>query len=132
MKCPHPSTTYNCCLRFVYDLMTQCQNVHYLGWRTEVFKCFNIFASEFGMRWACDEKCEHAEMNLLLLVTEGVVHRVYKVITRSSFSVTRRHKASGGKWTFHHCVTTSHTNMLAEGQSRFVQCQKPRIIPPVM
>ena len=36
----------------------------------------------------------------LATLTEGVVHGEYKVVTRSSFSVTQRHKVSGGKWTF--------------------------------
>ena len=42
----------------------------------------------------------------LATVTEGVAHDVYKVVTRSSLGVTQRHKASGGKYTFCHCVTT--------------------------
>ena len=29
------------------------------------------------------------------MVTEGVVHGVYKVLARLSFGVTRQHKASG-------------------------------------
>ena len=37
----------------------------------------------------------------LATVTEGV----YKVVTRSSFSVTRQHMLSGGKWAVHHCVS---------------------------
>ena len=46
-----------------------------------------------------------------LTVTEGVVYDMYKVVTWSWFGVTVRHKVSGRKWTFHHCVTTSHTNL---------------------
>ena len=48
----------------------------------------------------------------LAMVTKGVVHAVYKVVTRSSFGVTGRHKASGDKWTFHHCVTRWHASYL--------------------
>ena len=43
-------------------------------------------------------------------VTEGVVHAVYKVVTLSSFGVAWQHEVSGGKWTFHHCVTRLHIN----------------------
>ena len=39
--------------------------------------------------------------------TEGAVHGVCEVVTRSFFGVIQRHKASGGKWTFHHCFTFS-------------------------
>ena len=46
---------------------------------------------------ACTDK-------FLATVTEGVVHGVYKVVTRLSFCVICSHKVSGGKWTFHHCV----------------------------
>ena len=75
------------------------------------FKMFKISASEFctmnirrHMQACVDE--------FLAMVTEGVVHAVYKVVTRSSFGVTGRHKASGDKWTFHHCVTRWHTSYL--------------------
>ena len=37
---------------------------------------------------ACGDEC-------LATVTEGVVHGVYKVVTQSSFGVTRRRKESG-------------------------------------
>ena len=53
---------------------------------------------------ACTDK-------FLAMVSEGVVHCVYKVVTWSSFGVTRRHKASGGKWIFRHCVTILRTNL---------------------
>ena len=48
----------------------------------------------------------------LATVYEAVVHGVYKVVTRSSFGVIRQHKASGGKWMFHHCVTRSHMKLV--------------------
>ena len=57
----------------------------------------------------------------LAMVTEGVIHGVCKVVTPWSFSIIRQHKASGCKWMFCHCVTTSH-RMLVEGQGRFTQC----------
>ena len=73
-------------------------------------KMFKISDSEFRtmdihrrMRACADE--------FLAMVAEGVVHGVYMVVTRQSISVTRQHKASGGKWTFCHCVTRSHTNV---------------------
>ena len=47
----------------------------------------------------------------LATVTEGVVHAVYKVVTRSSFGVTQQHKVSGGTWTLHHGVKRPHTNL---------------------
>ena len=54
---------------------------------------FKISTSEFcitgmcrGMRACSDE--------FLATVTEGVVHGVYKVVTRLSFSVTRWHEVS--------------------------------------
>ena len=36
----------------------------------------------------------------LATVSEGVDYGVHKVVTRSTFGVTRQHKGSGGKWTF--------------------------------
>ena len=74
------------------------------------FKMFKISASDFETVGMCRRKraCSH---NFLTTVTEGVVHGVSKVVARSSFSVIRRHKASGGKWTFCHCVTRSYTNL---------------------
>ena len=53
---------------------------------------------------ACTDK-------FLTTVTEGVVHGIYKGGSLSSFGVPRQHKVSGGKWTFHHCVTSLHTNL---------------------
>ena len=47
----------------------------------------------------------------LAMVTEGVVHSMYKVVTLLYFGFTRQHKVSGGKWAFSHCVTRSHTNL---------------------
>ena len=49
---------------------------------------------------ACTDEC-------LALVTEGV----YKVVTWSSFGVTRRHNVSGGKWTLRYCVARLHLNL---------------------
>ena len=45
------------------------------------------------------------------MVAAGVVHGVYKVVTRSSFSVIRRHKASEGKWMLCYYVTKMDTNL---------------------
>ena len=50
-------------------------------------------------------------MNFFATVTEGAVRGIYKVVTLSSIGVIWQHKVSGGKETFHHCVTTSHTNL---------------------
>ena len=68
---------------------------------------YEMSASEFGtvgmrrrMRACADE--------FLATVTEGVVHNVYKAVTRSCFGVTRQNRASVGKWMLRHCVTTSH------------------------
>ena len=66
-----------------------------------------ISASEFGDMCKRIQACAD---EFLVTVTVGVVHSVHKVMTWSSFGVTLRHKASGGKWTFHHCVT-SVTNL---------------------
>ena len=48
------------------------------------------------------------------MVTEGVVHGVYKVVTQSSFGVTRarQHKVSGGIG----CFATSFCPMATEGE----------------
>ena len=50
-------------------------------------------------------------MIFFAMVIEAVVHSVYKVMTPSCFSVIQQHKVSGGKQTFHHCVTSSHMNL---------------------
>ena len=74
------------------------------------FKLFKISTSDFrtvGMhrqKRACTDE-------FLAMVTEGVVHSVYKVVTWWSFGVIWQEKANGGKWMFHHCVTRSHTNL---------------------
>ena len=44
-------------------------------------------------------------------VTECVVYGVTKVVTRPSFSLIPRHRASRGKWMFHHCVTRLHMSL---------------------
>ena len=60
----------------------------------------------------------------LAMVTEGVAHGVYKVVTWSSFSVARQHKVSGSKLTFCHCVTQGPDKpwTVVEGQGCFAQC----------
>ena len=45
------------------------------------------------------------------IVTEGVVHSDYTIVTQLSFGVTWQHKASGGTWTLCHFVTRLHTNL---------------------
>ena len=66
----------------------------------------------------------------LAMVTEGVVHGVYKVVTWSPFGVTWRHKASG-KWMFCHCVIYE-PNTVVEGQGHVTQHLSPQVIPPVV
>ena len=56
---------------------------------------FKIFTSEFGVM-------SMHMLAVLDMVTEGVVHGVYKVVTHSSFGVTQRHEASVVKWEFCH------------------------------
>ena len=53
------------------------------------------------------------------MVTGGVVHSVYKVVTQSSFSVTWRHKVSGGKWMCHMVAYEPWT--VVEGQRYFAK-----------
>ena len=43
----------------------------------------------YRQKRACTDK-------FLVMVTEGMVNGVYKVVTQLSFSATRRHKVSGG------------------------------------
>ena len=50
------------------------------------FKMFKISASEFGTN--IRRQMQACADELLVLVFEGVVHGVYKIVTRSSFSVT--------------------------------------------
>ena len=45
------------------------------------FKMFTISTSEFGTMGYADE-CEHVSDEFLAMVTEGVVHSVFKVVTR--------------------------------------------------
>ena len=71
------------------------------------FKMFKFSTSEFCTVDMC-RRIQACADELLASVTEGVVHGVHKVMTRSPFGVTQGHKASGGKWTFHHCDTRSH------------------------
>ena len=74
---------------------------------------FQIFASDLGTvglsrpKQACAGK-------FLATVTEGVVHGVYKVVTRSSVGVIQRHTASGGTWTVRHCDTRSYLDLVVE------------------
>ena len=78
---------------------------------------FKISASEFctvGMY----RQIQACEDEFLATVTEGVVYSVYKVVIWSSFCVTWRHKVTGGKWTFHQCVSRSHMNL---GQGHFTK-----------
>ena len=62
------------------------------------FRMFKISHSEFGTmgmhRWMGAYTDE-----FLTIVTEAVVHSVYKVVTWQSSSVTWPHKVSGSKWT---------------------------------
>ena len=71
------------------------------------YEMFNISASEFCTVGMCRRMPVCAD-EFLAMVTEGVVH---SVVTLSSFGVAKRHKVSGGKWTFRPCVTKSHTNL---------------------
>ena len=54
-----------------------------LAHSTEVLKCLK-FPPLNLVPWACTVCAEE----FLAVVTEGVVHSVYKVVTRPSFSVT--------------------------------------------
>ena len=59
------------------------------------FKKFKISASEFGTM-GMHRQFHTCACEFLTIVTKGVVRGVYKVVIRSSFSVTRLHKVSGG------------------------------------
>ena len=48
---------------------------------------FKISTSEF-VPGTCTDKCGACADEFLVTVTEGVVHGVYKVVTRLSFGVT--------------------------------------------
>ena len=54
---------------------------------------------------------------------------MYKLLTQSSFGVIQQHKARGGTWMFHYCVTRL---TVVEGQGPFTKCGLPRGIPPVV
>ena len=88
-----------------YDTMVKCPCVSYIS-----FVRFKISASEFGTigmrrrKQACTDQ-------FLATVTEGVVHGVYKLVTKSSFSLIWRHKVSQSKWIFCHCITRLGTNL---------------------
>ena len=60
----------------------------------------------------------------LATVTEGVVHGVYKVVTRLSFGIIWQHKVSGGKWMFSYCATrfAYEPQMVVEGQGHLTKC----------
>ena len=47
----------------------------------------------------------------LLKISVTIIYSVYNVVTQSSFSVTQRQMASGGKWMFCYYVTMSHMNL---------------------
>ena len=71
------------------------------------FKMFKISVSEF-CTVSMHRRIRACADGFLAMVTKCLV---YKVVNWSSFGVTRRHKASGGKWMFCHCVTRSHTDL---------------------
>ena len=71
---------------------------------------FEVSTSEFGTVSMC-RRMQACTDEFSAAVTEGVVHGVYKVVTKLYFGVTQQHNSSGGKWTFRHCVTRSHTNL---------------------
>ena len=50
-------------------------------------------------------------MDFFDIVAEGVVHGLYKVVTRQCFSVRWPHKVSGGFGTFCHCVKSLHMDI---------------------
>ena len=59
------------------------------------FKLFKISASDFStMRMHTQFHACMYEFLTYIMVTEGVVHSVYKIVIRSSFGVMRRHKVS--------------------------------------
>ena len=59
------------------------------------FKILIISASEFGTVSMC-RQMRGCTDEFLATVSERVVHGVYQVVTRSSFSVTQQQKVSGG------------------------------------
>ena len=91
--------SFNCLQLPSEDCMRLCGTVVKRSLRSVfygTFKMFKISASEFntmGMnRWklVCVDE-------FLTMVTEGVVHGVYKVMTLSSFGVTWLYKSSVGR-----------------------------------
>ena len=99
----------------------------------ESIKMFKISASEFDTLGMC-RRMRACTDEFLATVTEGVVQSVYKVVTRSSFSVTWPHKVSGGKWMFHTLCHnfTYEPDMVVEGQGYLAQCLELWLIPPVV
>ena len=59
------------------------------------FRLFKISASSFGTVDMRRQFCTCA-FEFLAMVTEGVVHSVYKAVVRSFFGVIRSHKVSQG------------------------------------
>ena len=58
-----------------------------------------ISASEFSTVVVCRQMRVCTD-EFLATVTEGVLHGICKVVTRSSFGVIWQHKVSVGKWMF--------------------------------
>ena len=85
---------------------------------------FKISTFDFGTMSTHRQKQACVD-EFLATVPEGLVQGISKVVTRWSFGVRRQHKASGGKWTFHNCVTRSHMKpwMIVEGQGHFAKCR---------
>ena len=63
---------------------------------TEVSKCIKFPPLNF-VTWSMRRRIQAFTDVFLVTVTEGEVHDVYKVVTLSSFGVTRWHKESGGR-----------------------------------
>ena len=96
-------------LTSISKLASQSRTVHCLVHPMETLKCLkfpplNLLIFKYGNRG-------------------GGVQYVHKVVIWSPFGVILRHKASGGKWTFHHFVTRLHTKpwIVAEGQGHFIK-----------
>ena len=74
------------------------------------FKMFKISVFEFGIVSMRSEMRSCAD-EFLATIIEGIVQGLYMVVTKLSFGVIWRHKASGDKWIFRHCFTSLHTNL---------------------
>ena len=72
---------------------------------------FKLSASDFQTMGMHRRKRGFAD-KFLAVVTEGVVHGVHKVVTRSPFGVIWQHRPSGGKRPFRHSVTRSQMNLV--------------------